>query len=166
MLDYGHEASRHIDGEMIADAKAFPFTIEAIAKDFTKKEIASLRNDVPNPEYDDLIKKLMLNVFETSKRLFQTLPNVRKIPGIKELPNYFIFRGALCAHLLALDWITFAGAKGAKDAKTITIRNDMVDANFVAFATYFDGLLSSDKKCKRIHSHARKILAIVYNRHI
>lgn len=31
--------------------------------------------------------------------------------------------------------------------KTKKLRNDMLDFNFATFATYFDGLLTKDKKC-------------------
>jgi hypothetical protein len=34
----------------------------------------------------------------------------------------------------------------------------MVDLNFATFATYFDGLLSADKKLTRIYAQANYIL--------
>lgn len=39
----------------------------------------------------------------------------------------------------------------------------MVDVNFAAYATYFDGLLSKDQKVQRIYHDARFILENVFD---
>ena len=46
-------------------------------------------------------------------------------------------------------------------AKATTMRNDLIDANFAAYATYFDGLLTEDKKLKKIHEAAVFILGTI-----
>lgn len=68
-----------------------------------------------------------------------------------ELPNMFIFRVALCGYLLCLRWISEGGAKTVRLEK---MRNDLVDIFIAAYATYFDGLLTADKKLNAIYHEA------------
>jgi len=49
-----------------------------------------------------------------------------------------------------------------QDAKAETFRNDFVDMNFAAYATYFDGLMSADAKVRRIHAEARVWLTALF----
>ena len=42
------------------------------------------------------------------------------------------------------------------------MRNDLVDINFVAYATYFDGILSADKKLGEIYDEASWLLFNVF----
>jgi hypothetical protein len=74
------------------------------------------------------------------------------------LPYTFIFRYALAGYLIALRWMAVGGAKNVKPE---TIRNDIVDATFAAYATYFQDFLSNDAKAKEIYGDARSFLAII-----
>ena len=38
------------------------------------------------------------------------------------------------------------------------LRNDMVDVNFAAFATYFDGLLADDKRAADAYARSEYLL--------
>jgi hypothetical protein len=38
------------------------------------------------------------------------------------------------------------------------LRNDVIDVNFAAFATYFDGLITSDKRAREIYAEAEFLL--------
>lgn len=160
LLELGKEATRHLE-YMLADAQSMPSVFGDIAKTYTQDELRFLR--AGNPYSDKMIKKLITNVLHVAAKLFEDHPSVRRWPDRTELPNTFIFRAALCAYLLALDWISVGGAMGAKPT---TIRNDMVDVNFAAYATYFDGLLSNDDKLQRIHLEARVLLGAVFGCHI
>jgi hypothetical protein len=91
--------------------------------------------------------------------MFSEHPSVQRLPVEKELPNTFIFRAALCAYLLTLEWISEGGAIGAKAS---TLRNDMVDINFATYATFFDGLLSKDGKAQRIYQQAHLLLTSIF----
>jgi hypothetical protein len=64
-------------------------------------------------------------------------------PPALELPYTFIFRYALAGYLVALRWMAVGGAKNVKPEK---IRNDIVDATFAAYATYFQGFFF--KRCE------------------
>ena len=43
------------------------------------------------------------------------------------------------------------------------LRNDLVDINFAAFATYFDGLLTADEKLVSIHLEAKVWLENIFS---
>ena len=77
------------------------------------------------------------------------------LPRAKELPNTFIFRYSVCIHLLLIRWVHDGSNPTIKPQK---LRNDIVDANFATFATYFDGLLSKDQKANDIYTEARFVL--------
>jgi hypothetical protein len=58
-------------------------------------------------------------------------------------------------YLWALRWIAVGGAKSTKPEK---IRNDMVDLFLAAYATFFDGLLTSDRKLAALYRDADRLL--------
>jgi hypothetical protein len=51
---------------------------------------------------------------------------------------------------------------GAHQAKPERIRNDLVDVTFAVFATYFDGLLTGDKKIDEIYHETDWVLTHVF----
>jgi len=80
------------------------------------------------------------------------------LPPALELPYTFIFRYALAGYLVALRWMAVGGAKNVKPEK---IRNDIVDATFAAYATYFQGFFSNDAKAKEIYGDAKSFLGLI-----
>jgi hypothetical protein len=91
----------------------------------------------------------MTNIMGTATSMFLLHPRVKKFPQGKDFPNTLLFRAALCINLWGLRWITVGGASRAKPNK---IRNDMIDINFAAYATFFDGLLTADKKLAALYT--------------
>jgi hypothetical protein len=65
-------------------------------------------------------------------------------------------------YVVALRCIKEGGAGGASAEK---IRNHLVDAMFVAYATYFDGFLSNDKNANELYETTCDLLKI-YHREI
>lgn len=136
-----------------ADVAVMPKVFFDMAKTFTKDEVSTLRQAAALT--DAILDKMIKNVMILAAIFFRDHPNVRKIPDSRDLPNTFIFRFSLCAYLLFLTWI----AQGSPAfIKTEKLRNDLVDVSLAAFATYFDGLLSGDRKLLRIHARAAYIL--------
>jgi hypothetical protein len=90
--------------------------------------------------------------------MFTAIRNSRELPPALELPYTFILRYALTGYLVALRWIAVGGAKNVKPEK---IRNDMVDATYAAYATYFQGLLSHDVKANEIYADAKFFLGVM-----
>jgi hypothetical protein len=78
------------------------------------------------------------------------VPRIKR-PSVTEIRNMYLFRVALCMHLLAHRWMSVGGVG---ETKTEKIRNDLIDVSFAAYATYFDGILSSGKKVNDIYGKA------------
>jgi len=76
-----------------------------------------------------------------------------------EVRNTFIFRYALCGYVSILTRLADGGAGNTKPEK---LRNDVIDVNFATFATYFDGLLTADKRAGEIYAEADVLLREVF----
>ncbi len=157
LLEKGRDASHHLT-RMLADAANMQLFIEDIKKMYSKEERASVRSGATYPL--GFVDRTVKNVMHTAALLFKDHPNVRRKPNYRELVNTYIFRGALCCYLLALEWAALGGARNVFAEK---LRNDMVDMSFVAYGTYFDGVLSGDSKVNRIHQEARVWLSALFD---
>lgn len=141
ILDLGREATTHIDIRMLNDAKDLPEVFDDMTKLFTESELRILRT---HESYtDDIREKHTQAVLEIAAKLFRDHPKATQPPNAEELPYTFIFRVAVCGYLLFIRWAATGGQRKIRPEK---LRNDMVDVNFAAFATYFDGLLTADKR--------------------
>ena len=148
MIEHGKEATKHLN-EMLFEAQTTGFDIEDISSKYTKEEKRIIRE---GEQYThDMLEKFMHDLFYMVESTFSNYPDAIKEPTIRELPNTYIFRAALCNYLCVLDWGAYGGAR---DANPVKHRNDMVDMNFAAYATYFDGIISADIKLNRIYKEA------------
>jgi hypothetical protein len=142
---------------MLRDAQKMAGRLEELAKTFTKDELLALRTHSPLPL--GMVEKIIKNIMWVAGFLFNDHPRTKRLPLWNEVPNTFIFRLAICMYIWALNWISVGGAKGAKPT---TILNDMIDLNFAAYATFFDGLLTADQKLSRLHSDADRLYRIAF----
>ncbi len=156
LLHHGHEATAHMD-RMLADAADIPSTFDEVAKTYTATELQVLRKGSQLTE--EMIDKLIQNILLLAAQMFKDHPRATKWPDVVELPNTFIFRSTLCGYLLFLRWISVGGARKIRPER---MRNDIVDVNFAAYATYFDGLLTEDKKLNGIYREAEFLLAAIF----
>jgi hypothetical protein len=152
LLEHGRVATAQM-ARVQADVAIMPDVFADMAMTFTKDEISILRHKKLLTEV--ILDKLMRNTMILAASFFKNHPNAGWLPAARDLPNTFIFRFSLCAYLLHLDWISQGSPSVVKPEK---LRNDMVDLNFATFATYFDGLLSADKKLTRIYAQADYVL--------
>ncbi len=157
LLDLGRKATTQMD-RVLVDAGKMAEHIEGLAKTFTNDELRALRTGSPMP--DGMAEKIFKNIMLVAGLLFRDHPRAKKLPPWNEAPNTFIFRLAICLYLLALRWIAVGGARGAKPK---TVLNDMIDLNFAAYATFFDGLLTSDRKLSNLHKDAMRIYRVVFD---
>lgn len=152
LLSYGKDANEHME-KILNDAESVITTITEIATNYTPQELRIFRK---KESYSvAMIRKIFKHILEVANMLFSNHPNVNHYPSQNDLANSFIFRYALCMYLLAIHWISEGGAEGVNPKR---MRNDMVDMNYVAYATYFDGLLSKDKKATNIYVQATFLL--------
>lgn len=133
---------------MLWNMETYAANLKEHEKKYTQAELTILRTGQPyTPE---LTNKLVDNILDLAEA-FSAAHGAPK-PPLLRLPNAYIFRFAICAHILTLKRIANGGAPGGNPAN---FRNDSIDASFAAFATYFDGLLTEDAKPIDVHRNAR-----------
>jgi len=157
LLEHGREANRHLK-RLLDDAQRRGATISEFSKMYSKEERKAIRTG--QVYSSEMIDKTIKNVLYIAGLLFRDHPNVRTLPSFEELPNTLIFRIALCVYLLVLDWIAHGGAANATAERH---RNDLIDMNFAAYGTFFDGLLTADTKVEEIHQEARIWLSALFD---
>jgi hypothetical protein len=137
----------------LAGTKDFRESIKALTDLFTKEELSIVRQK--ETFSGAMIEKLASQVVLLAAHGFATHQKISKLPRAEELTNTFLYRYALCGCLLSLRWASHGGAETATSEK---LRNDLVDLNFVSFATFFDGLLSDDAKAIDIYEATKEHL--------
>lgn len=152
LLENGHEATAYIE-RMLKDMPTFSSGIDLMAKTYSPAELKILRRRETHTPH--MRERLVRNVLLLAEQFFEEHPGVTEWPKGPEVRNTFIFRYALCGYVSILKRIEDGGAGKTKPEK---LRNDVIDVNFAAFATYFDGLLTSDKRAGEIYTEAAFLL--------
>ncbi len=152
LVRMGKEASEHLE-KVMADAGKLPEVIDDLVKDFTPQELDVIRKGAP-PTHE-LANKIVKQAMTTAGFLGVNHPQSRGLPPLDELPNTFLLRYALSGMVYFVHRIEFGGFGEAKPEK---LRNDVVDLSFSAYATYFDGLLTDDKKLMSIYEFTAVLL--------
>lgn len=155
ILAHGRAATAHME-IIAAQVAGLPDAIDETAQNYTEAELRTLRKGSPFTK--PMIDKAILDIQILAATLMKNHPRVTRWPDEEELPNTFLFRFALCGYLLLLRWVSVGGARNVKLEK---LRNDIVDIGFAAFATYFDGLLTADKKLNQVYEEAVYLLKSV-----
>jgi hypothetical protein len=156
LLEHGREATAHID-RMLKDMPTLSPGIDLMAKTYLPAELTILRRrEKHTPQ---MRERLVQNVLLLAEQFFKEHPSVMEWPKGPEVRNTFIFRYALCAYVSILKRIEDGGAGKTKPEK---LRNDVIDVNFAAFATYFDGLITSDKRAAEIYAAGDFLLREVF----
>jgi hypothetical protein len=150
LLELGREATVQMERVLI-DARGMAGALDGIAATYTPEELRQLRR-VNTPYSEALVDKTVRHVMMMAAMMLAEHPTAPSFPDAREVPDRFIFRIALCMLLLGLRWISVGGAANVSPER---IRNDLVDINFAAFATYFDGLLTADDKLISIYLEAK-----------
>ncbi len=145
--------------EILADAGTVLSGFYEAEKVYSSEELTIIRNGSKYTQ--KMADKMMHEFMLLSVYLFDELKERQGTAEIitgPEVRNTFIFRYALCAYLSILKWISIGGTRSTTK-KLERIRNDyIVDVNFAAFATYFDGLLTAEKKLQEIYATAEFLL--------
>ena len=156
ILENGSVANKHME-RIHQDAMGVSAAISEISEEYSVDDLRIIRKrDVYS---SSIIERMLSHVYEITGLLFSEHPQNISMPNHSKLPYSFIFRYSLCIYLLAIEWIANGGTEGVKAAK---MRNDMVDMNYVAYATYFDGLLSHDAKANGIYDDASFLVREVF----
>jgi hypothetical protein len=154
---HGKAAARNLE-KMREEATVFQKGIALVARSLTPEHVRALRTRATlQREHEQEMVRMVIGL---AVELFRSHPHIRAIPRDPKIArDTFVFRYALAGYLLAAWWISKGGADRVKPER---LRNDVVDMNYVAHATFFDGLLSADKKMLEIYEQARFLLDQVF----
>ena len=102
---------------------------------------------------DQLLARMMSHIVLVAYRMMRKNGYfIRKAAYAK---NNYMFRWALAGYLLSMKWLSEGGYESLPIQK---LQNDIVDTAYVAYATYFDGLLSNDNKMNEIYLMTKAFL--------
>jgi hypothetical protein len=154
ILELGREASAHLES-LLQHAETMAGVLKDMQANFTTSEVRSIRGGgvCESSVLDKIIAQAML----LAAHMFKLHPQVRQRTSWEALPHRFIFRFALCTVLWFVDWIETGSPPDRRAERT---RNDLVDLQIITYASYFDGLLSSDQKAMRLYLGLKHFLSM------
>ena len=134
-------AAAQLLSERQAGAEKLIEGIKLLAAELSPDQLKRIRTDAPLSSDDaDHFHKSVL----TMTALFvKDHPSTTRMPEWDELPGYMLFRYAQAGYLLMRRWIRDGGVESVARRKVV---NDVADMVHLTYATYFDGLLSMDRK--------------------
>jgi hypothetical protein len=145
---HGAEASAHL-AKVVNDAGDVAEGIKQITKNLPPDMVRRLRSNKALTRED--IFAVIDSVAVLAREFYAARPDFCG-PTLREHQwHSFVFRFALAGQLLAFNWVASGGIESARRSR---VANDVVDMNYVAYATFFDGILSSDKKVNEIYRDA------------
>lgn len=152
-------ATAHIDGKMLESVRGFTKVFEDIARIFSTDEVARIRSGMPVTH--SIAYKIFKTAGDLSSGIARRRPdNVRGLSRRSQV-NSFMLRYALSNVLLIVDWIRRGSPATIREDK---LRNDQVDIILGVYGSYFNGVLSEDRKMKERSSELRVVLKILGGR--
>jgi len=152
----GKTATTHL-AAMRDDAFKIVAGILQLAKSFTPEHLRTLRKREILPAA--LVGKIVKEILLLAALLCLKHPDINQMPNADQIRDTYVFRFAVSVYLLCLRWISDGGPGAVRLEK---LRNDMVDMNYVAYATFFDGLLTNDNKMNEIYGETCFVLESVF----
>jgi hypothetical protein len=143
---------------MAKGQKTYAANLAEHAKKYTEAELGILRKGEPVPE--ELLAKITGEILGLADMLFMVHPYFKERPPLRKLSNAFMFRYAAAGYVVALRCLK-EGGPGAASAENI--RNQIIDAMFVAYATYFDGFQSNDQRALEIYETTSALLKLYHH---
>ena len=124
--------------------------IEQFSKELDQEFVKVLRSKKPwtSSEYDYIWR----TVIELCRLLFE---KHNEVPNKNTFIRHYIFRYVLACYLLALKWISDGGWHNYPQED---MRNDLIDMSYVAYATYFGGVLSKDNKINDLYKKSNDFI--------
>jgi hypothetical protein len=146
ILQMGRDAKAHLQ-QMKNDLRGMAETLKLVAAQFSPTELEGIRRGGAISK-EPLRTKFGRFALSLTSQLFASHPRVKKLPTSSEVTGTYVFRFALCVALWAVDRIRI----GSLPANPDRLLNDIVDLNYPAYATLFDGLISADARMLALHA--------------
>jgi hypothetical protein len=138
---------------MVKGQETYAANLAEHARKYTEAELGIVRKGEPIPE--ELLAKITGEILGLADTLFMAHPYFKVRPPLRKLSNAFMFRYAIAGYVVALRCLKEGGPSGASAEN---IRNQIIGAMFVAYATYFDGFLSNDLRAQEIYEATSELL--------
>jgi hypothetical protein len=153
ILEHGKSADRQMD-KMLADMAGMPAAfLDMMHVMFTKDEIASVRAGKPHSAA--LVRKFFDMADYMALRFYKAHPQKPRRPTRRSRYDAFMYRFSMACLLYFLDWIR----EGSQLKKTpAKLRNDAIDINFATYGTYFNGVMSDDRRVRNLELQLRVLL--------
>lgn len=146
------EAASRQSVEWLSAGELVTADLAGIGRGFREDELRAIRTKGPLSEATKT--KITSAAVHLTLQLNKKHPEFKKIP-LREIPYTFTFRASLSLFALSLEWISVGKTKSSPELA----RNDLIDVCVVAYATFFDGLLSDDHRQMRIYHEIIPMLA-------
>jgi hypothetical protein len=119
---------------------------------FSSEDISLLKNEgrISRLMIDAIVKAV---IHDTALHLHDI--GVPKLPQPYDVVHSFVLRFVLANHVSGLFWGITGGHSGAMNK---TLRNDVTDATYAAYATFFDGLVTRDDKLGAVYRNTKLLL--------
>jgi hypothetical protein len=151
-------ASDHLE-KILRDSTVIAEGLELLQQSFTRAELESIRG--VGQYTSELVEKMVKHVMMLAAILFRDHPDRIQFPKeLRQAVYTYVFRYALCGYLT---WIRRLKTGAISNVSPETTRNDIVDMSYVAYATFFDGLLTCDKRMEARYQEACAFLKIIWS---
>lgn len=146
ITEHGKAADRQME-KILADMIELPAALRDMMQTFlTKDEIAAIR--ARKPYSAALIGKLFELSDQMALRFYKAHPRKPRLPSRRARYDAFMYRFSLACFIYFLGWVREGGQINKAAEK---FRNDSVDINFATYGTYFNGIMSDDKKVRELN---------------
>jgi hypothetical protein len=136
----------------ISSAKSVLAAIDLYKESFSQAQLKQLRNGV----YDDaLIDAIIKNIMTAAAMLMRKCGFF--ISELAKAKDNYLFRYSAAGFILVIKWLSEGGYQSIH---ATNFQNDMIDIICVAYGTYFDGVLSNDKKINEIYDVTSSFMKI------
>lgn len=128
----------------------------SVQKVFNRDEINRFRKMI-KIDQDTFEKLYRLAEYMTDKFLNSHPMKPRK-PTRNSIVNTYLFRYALASVFITVNWIREGSQPNIRSDK---IRNDLVDATFAVYGSYFSGLMTNDRRARILEIELRVALGVM-----
>lgn len=144
--------------QLLHGTEQLRYGIELMQASYLPEDLKALR--AKRPISDAFAERIMKDILMCTAISFRdSIGRPVDAPMAEEIIYSLQFRYALCCHILAMKWI---GDGGHETVPTPKLRNDFSDMNYAAYATFFDGLITEDRKLATVYDVAVWMLANVF----
>jgi hypothetical protein len=153
ILDHGRAADKQMD-KILAGMADLPATFSDMCDEvFTQSEVTEVK---VGKEYGaTLVRKLFDIADYLALRFYKAHPLRPKAPSRRSRYDAFNYRYAMASLIYFLSWVKDGGQMEKAAAK---LRNDMIDISFATYGTYFNGVMTEDKRVRALQLELRVVL--------